>query len=146
MASKISLEVKYNNLPQFAKNLNPAILAALDRGVARVEQDATANANFLTGALRASHYRITPLHDGFDAAVQAFNRVKPDGETVERPEVPPGGLIVGFAASYAIFPHDGVNGRAGNPFLTMAAEAHKQDIVEDVQTAVSQLVQRYGKK
>lgn len=146
MASKISLTVQYNDLPKFAQNLNPIILAAMDRGVARIEQAATVDANRDTGAMQASHYRITPLHDGYDAAVTAFRRIKPDGEVVERPDVPKGALVVGFAAAYSIFPHDGTHNIPANPFLTRAAESHKQDILDDVQTAINTLIQRHGVK
>lgn len=146
MASKISLTVQYNDLPKFAANLNPIILAALDKGVARIEQQATADANFETGAMRASHYRITPLHDGYDAAVQAFRRIKPNGGVVERPDVPKGALVVGFAADYSIYPHDGTHNIPANPFLTRAAEGNKQQLIDDVQNAVNALIARHGTK
>jgi hypothetical protein len=140
--SRVTIEVKYNNIPKYQKNLLPEILAAMDHGVAVIESQAAADANYLTGALRASHYRITPLHDGYAASVAAFLRIKPGAAVSERPDVPEGSMVVGFSAGYAIFPHDGTHNVTANPFLRRAAEAHKQDLVDEVEQAVNKLTQR----
>ncbi len=133
----------YNHLPQIIAGLRDATLLGLDHAAATLEQEAAAEAPVLSGALRASHYRITPVHDGYDAAVGAMTSANPKAMESGRPPVEGDTAIVGFAAHYAVYVHDGHHTRSGSwvpgqPFLLEPAQRMQGElagiVMQDVQS------------
>lgn len=138
--------VVVNHLPEFIAGFADALNRGLDAGLARVEEDARAGAPVATGALAASGYRVTPITNDYQEAVSAMQSANGDAQ-------PSGGTdlsqvdgegMVGFAADYAIFVHDGHHTRsgtfvAGRPFLSQAEEADAEYVAEQIVQAVNEL-------
>lgn len=135
-----------NHLPEFAAGFLDAINHGLDAGLARVEEDARAAAPVATGALAASGYRITPITNDYQDAVSAMQSANGDAQPSEGTDLSQttGEGLVGFAADYAIFVHDGHHTRdgsfvAGRPFLSQAEEMDAEYVAEQIAQAVNDL-------
>ncbi len=135
-APPIQIITQFNKIPDLIKNLPTAVDKALDKGAALIEGAAKANAPVLTGALRASGYRITPLTNDYDANVAQAEGLNPDMQAEEPGYVGPHEAVVGFAAHYAGYVHDGTARMAGRPFLMEATERYREEVAQLIATAI----------
>jgi HK97 gp10 family phage protein len=120
---------QYNHLPQLQKELGERVILALDKGAAIIESESKAAAPFASGALRASGFRISAVHNDYAAAVTAMEARNPSAQATLPPHTEKNEVVIGFAADYAIFVHDGTHSMAGRPFLVETAERHKDDLI-----------------
>lgn len=127
---EITYVTQYNGFEQLSQLSKTMVGVALDRGAAEVEQDAAVEVPFLTGALRASRYRITSLVNEFESAINAATKQNPKVNFVEQPVVAieAGEAVIGFAVDYAIYVHEGTHEMPARPFLQNAV-ARKGDLV-----------------
>lgn len=132
MADRVTTGItfQYNHLPQLRRELGQRVILALDRGAAIIESESKAAAPFLSGALRASGFRISAVHNDYAAAVSAMSSRNPNAQATIPPHVDKNEVVIGFAADYAIFVHDGTHSMIGRPFLLETAERHQDDLLD----------------
>ena len=139
--SRLTIQVIFNRLPTLQKNVKRLALVGIDKSVAVMETQGKSNSPYRTGALRASVYRVTPLHDDYSTAVSRMLRLNPRAVPVPHPAVPEDGAYLGAAADYGLYVHEGHrtrNGgsRAGNPFLMEAILSNQNLLVQNVRQAI----------
>jgi HK97 gp10 family phage protein len=117
----IQVHVLFNNLPMLIAALVDKAGEGLEEGAQALLDAARPNVPVITGALRDSGYIITSNTDTYDDAVNAAASDNPGMEFTQKPSIEHNQAIIGYAANYAIFVHDGTMYMAGNPFLLDAA-------------------------
>lgn len=128
---------EYNDLPAVLEALHAGAIVGNRNAAKKVAQKATDHCPVDTGFLRATVYRSAQDATNYPQAVsQAEARgtgraVLPE---VDRPEDELTS-IVAYAASYAIFLHDGTRHIAARPWLADAA--HSVDVGEEMAKALN---------
>lgn len=135
------VSVVYNHFPEYLSGLELALAVGLDRGLAPIEDEAKSTAPVLSGALAASGYRQTPVYDDRSQAVAEMSSLNPDATATDALTRQTAEGVVGFAADYAPYVHDGHHTRSGSfvpgqPFLTQAWEAHREELVQSMADAM----------
>lgn len=143
------VEVIYNHLPGLAKDIKRLVVVATDHVSGDIQQLAKSGAPVKTGALRASGYRLTPLHNDYGLAVQRMQKLNPKAVALPPPIQESavrasGDCYVGFAANYARYVHDGTHLMAGRPFLQQALETNRPTLQRYIQESINTYVASKG--
>lgn len=134
--ARLAYTIQFDYLDEFAGALPDAVAQALDKGAELIEMEAKSNAPVRTGALRASGFRITDLHNDFAANAAEAAALNPYFEAESEPGHEKGEVTIGFSADYAAFVHDGTSGQAGNPFFMSALERNYDTVLDMVGKAI----------
>lgn len=135
--SGITLTVQFNHLPQLRKEMRQRANIGLDRGFATIQVAAKAGAPVgETGGLRASVYRVTPLHNDYATAVARMLRLNPNAIPVEPPRLDLTGAYIGLAADYGYWVHNGTHRMPARPFVMEALIRNQDNIQVEVIRAI----------
>ena len=139
--SRLTIQVIFNRLPTLQKNVKRLAILGIDKGAARMQTEGKSNSPYKTGALRASIYRVTPVHNDYAVGVSRMLRLNPRAIPVPEPSVPEDGAYLGAAANYGLYVHQGHrtrNGgsRAGRPFLMEAILSNQNLMVQYVKESI----------
>lgn len=138
---RIAIKVIFNRLPTLQQNLRRLVVLGIDKGTAKMQTESKSNTPVISGALRASEYRITPVHNDYANAVSRMLRLNPRAIAVPPPPIDELGAYLGAAANYGYYVHEGFhlrNGsvRAANPFMMNAILSNQQYLTDQVRAAI----------
>ena len=129
----------------------PAIIEALREGgkvaVRQVAQEITAEANasapYDTGVLAASGYYVASDVSTYGQAVATATGIDDRNMLAEvEPPADPRVALIAYAASNAIFFHDGARGRAARPWLAQTAEGARGRVVAKMASILQKAIER----
>lgn len=134
----------YDHIPRIVAGMEPAIEVAIDKWAAGTIQQAMSGTPQVTGALRASGYRVSKVFNNYSAAVAAMTARNPKAQAADPPIPQKNAVIFGFAADYAPHVENGHHTRGGSfvpahPFMHPAIESRREELPRMIKAKIEEL-------
>lgn len=142
MANFSNVTVVMDRIPVIIEALREGAKVAVRQVAKEITDEANNSAPFDTGVLAASGYYVASDVSTYGQAVASATGIDQRDMLDEiTPPESPTEAIIGYAASYAIFVHDGSRNVAGRPWLAQAAEGARERVTQKVADTIKKAVE-----
>ena len=123
--------VIYDKFPQIIEALREASKVAVRQVAKEISDEANASAPYDTGTLAASGYWCASDISTYSQAIAGAQDIA-GRDMLEEVDVPTADnvAIVAYAATYALYVHDGTQHMAGRPWLSQTAEGARDRVTQ----------------
>lgn len=131
-----------SQIPAVIKAIHSGAVVGVRQVAAELRQKATDDVPVDIGFLRASIYQVTSDASTYWQATSQAQKIDEFRTLLAEVEIPQSDLevIVAYAASYALFVHDGTSRMSGRPWLQAALEAMRGKAPDTIAAVIAKAI------